>query len=56
MILSMIGTGLLLVALGAAAWWAGHLHYALRRGAWKSTLANRIATARTRPPDDRVCR
>ena len=29
--------GLLLIALGAAAWWAGHLHYTLRRGAWKST-------------------
>ena len=48
--------GLLLVAFGAAAWWAGHLHYALRRGVWKSALANRIATARTRPPGDRACR
>ena len=26
-------SGLLLVALGAAAWSAGHLHYALRHGA-----------------------
>jgi len=33
--------GLLLVALGAAAWWAGHLHYALRHGAWRSALAGR---------------
>jgi len=30
---------LLLVALGTAAWWTGHLHYALRRGAWRSALA-----------------
>lgn len=34
--------GLLLVALGAALWWAGHLHYALRRGAWKSAMAQRL--------------
>jgi hypothetical protein len=34
--------GLLLVALGAVLWWAGHLHYALRRGAWKSALAQRL--------------
>lgn len=34
--------GLLLVALGAALWWAGHLHHALRRGAWKSALAQRL--------------
>ena len=48
--------GLLPVAFGAAAWWAGHLHYALRHGAWKSMLASRVATARTRPPADRACR
>lgn len=34
--------GLLVVALGAALWLAGHLHYALRHGAWKSALAGRI--------------
>jgi hypothetical protein len=34
--------GLLLVALGSAAWWTGHLHYALRREAWKSALAQRL--------------
>jgi hypothetical protein len=33
--------GLLLIALGIAAWLTGHLHYALRRGAWKSVLARR---------------
>jgi hypothetical protein len=48
--------GLLLIALGSLAWWTGHVHYRLRRGAWKSALASRIATARTRPPADRVCR
>lgn len=32
---------ILLVTLGIAAWWTGHLHYALRHGAWKSALARR---------------
>lgn len=34
-------SAILLVALGVAAWWTGHLHYALRHGAWKSALARR---------------
>jgi len=32
---------ILLVTLGVAAWWTGHLNYALRHGAWKSALARR---------------
>lgn len=36
-------SGLLLVMLGALLWWVGHLHYALRRGTWKSVLASRAA-------------
>lgn len=38
--------GLPLVALGTAAWWAGHLHYALRHGAWKSAPSNEYADDR----------
>ena len=34
--------GLLLVALGALLWLAGHLLYRVRRGIWKSALAERI--------------
>ena len=34
--------GLLLVALGAALWLVGHLLYRMRRGVWKSVLAERV--------------
>lgn len=34
--------GLLLVALGIALWLVGHLLYRMRRGAWKSALAERL--------------
>ena len=34
--------GLLLVALGALLWLAGHLLYRVRRGIWKSALAERV--------------
>ncbi len=34
--------GLLLVALGALLWLAGHLLYRVRRGFWKSPLAERL--------------
>ncbi len=34
--------GLLLITLGAALWLAGHLLHRIRRGAWKSALAERV--------------
>ena len=37
--------GLLLVALGIALWLVGHLLYRMRRGAWKSALAERLCLA-----------
>jgi hypothetical protein len=37
--------GLLLVALGAALWLVGHCLYRMRRGAWKSALAERLCLA-----------
>jgi hypothetical protein len=37
--------GLLLVALGAALWLVGHCFYRIRRGAWKSALAERLCLA-----------
>ena len=42
--------GLLLVALGAALWLAGHLHYRALRGVWKSTLVERLCLAVARTP------
>ena len=39
--------GFLLVALGAALWLAGHLLYRVRRGIWKSVLAERVFFAAT---------
>jgi len=37
--------GLFLVALGIALWLVGHLLYRMRRGAWKSALAERLCLA-----------
>lgn len=37
--------GLVLVALGVVLWLVGHLLYRMRRGAWKSTLAERLCLA-----------
>ena len=37
--------GLLLVALGAALWLVGHCLYRMRRGAWKSALAEHLCLA-----------
>ncbi len=54
--LSGNANGILVAAIGAVLWLLGHGHYALRHGIWKSALASRIATARTRPPGDRACR
>lgn len=54
--LSGNANGILVAAIGTVLWFLGHGHYALRHGIWKSTLASRIATARTRPPGDRACR
>jgi hypothetical protein len=34
--------GFLLVALGIALWLVGHLLYRMRRGVWKSALAERV--------------
>lgn len=34
--------GFLLVALGTALWLVGHLLYRMRRGVWKSALAERV--------------
>lgn len=34
--------GLLLVALGSALWLIGHYFYRMRRGTWKSALAERV--------------
>jgi len=34
--------GFLLFALGGGLWLAGHLLYRVRRGAWKSALAERV--------------
>jgi hypothetical protein len=38
--------GLFLLMLGAALWLAGHLLYRMRRGAWKSVLAERLCLVR----------
>jgi hypothetical protein len=35
-----------IVALGCALWLVGHLHYALRHGAYKSPLAGRVLRGR----------
>ncbi len=37
--------GFLLVALGVALWLVGHCLYRMRRGAWKSALAERLCLA-----------
>jgi hypothetical protein len=37
--------GFLLLALGAALWLTGHLLYRMRRGVWKSALAERLCLA-----------
>ncbi len=37
--------GLLLIVLGAALWLGGHLLYRMRRGVWKSALAERLCLA-----------
>ena len=37
--------GFLLVALGIALWLIGHCLYRMRRGAWKSALAERLCLA-----------
>lgn len=39
--------GFLLVTLGAALWLVGHLLYRVRRGIWKSALAERVFFAAT---------
>lgn len=45
--LSLTGnaSGLLVFALGASLWLAGHLHFRLRHGAFKSALAERLCLA-----------
>jgi hypothetical protein len=37
--------GALVLGIGALLWWTGHLLYALRHGAWKSALAERLGGA-----------
>ena len=39
--------GFLLVTIGAVLWLAGHLLYRVRRGIWKSALAERVFFAAT---------
>jgi hypothetical protein len=39
--------GLFLVALGVTLWLVGHLLYRMRRGVWKSVLAERACFAAT---------
>lgn len=38
-------SGVLVFALGACLWLAGHLHFRLRHGAFKSALAERLCLA-----------
>jgi hypothetical protein len=56
---SAIGSALLVV-IGALLWWAGHLHYALRRGVWKSAIAGRVfdgfRTTRREFPSEKMLR
>ncbi len=48
--LSLAGNaiGLLVFAPGAGLWLAGHLHFRLRHGAFKSTLAERLCLTAAR--------
>ena len=40
-------SGILVFAFGACPWLAGHLHFRLRHGAFKSVLAERLCLAAT---------
>jgi len=39
------GNGLFLIAVGGGLWLAGHLLYRVRRGVWKSAVAERLCLA-----------
>ncbi|HEY2717362.1 MAG TPA: hypothetical protein VGI73_14180 [Solirubrobacterales bacterium] len=42
---------MLIFVLGASLWVAGHLHFRLRHGAFKSSLAERLCLAAATAPD-----
>ena len=45
--------GFFIVALGAVLWLVGHCLYRMRRGVWKSRLAERLCLAVFRGPERR---